>query len=80
MFNPLNLKPGFFLIGYSLLLLSIISNLFLTYLIIAHTKSCIGTYKYLMLAFAVYDIVYSTIVGGLKGVGTNYSILETAME
>ena len=77
MFNPLNLKPEFFLINYSLICLSIINNIFLIYLIITQTKSRIGTYKYLMLAFGVYDIVYSTIFGSLKVVSTNHGILET---
>ena len=72
MFNPLNLRSEFFVTSYSLIVLSIISNSFLIYLIIAHTKSFIGTYKYLMLAFAIYDIVYSTIFGGLKPVTMFY--------
>ena len=65
-FNPLHFDISFFIFDYGIALISVISNAFLTYLILTQTKLEIGTYKYLMIGFAVYDIVYSTIFGQFK--------------
>ncbi|PAV60910.1 hypothetical protein WR25_12095 [Diploscapter pachys] len=46
---------------YVSLILSLVVNPYLIYLILKHTRHEVGSYKYILLSFAAFDILYSSV-------------------